>query len=133
MPILALSDSALALFRLHIECRGQIEVDDGNRETYRELARAGPGVLSALTREGQNRPTGSPRMASSGRASFRLTPRKRGDYLARARLMRRAISLIGNSVLVAALIAAAVICPRSSSYSWEIAESIRSRNPEFRP
>jgi hypothetical protein len=36
-----LSKQALALFRLHIERRGDIMVDDSNRETYRELARAG--------------------------------------------------------------------------------------------
>jgi hypothetical protein len=38
---LTLSEAALTLFRLHIERRGQITVDAGNRETYRELARAG--------------------------------------------------------------------------------------------
>ena len=37
----SLSRNALALFRLHIERRGQIEVDDTNREIYRELASAG--------------------------------------------------------------------------------------------
>ena len=31
----------LALFRSHVERHGQIDVDDTNRETYRELARAG--------------------------------------------------------------------------------------------
>jgi hypothetical protein len=36
-----LSKDALALFRLHIERRGDIMVNDSNRETYRELARAG--------------------------------------------------------------------------------------------
>lgn len=36
-----LSQNALDLFRLHVERRGQIEVDDTNRETYRELASAG--------------------------------------------------------------------------------------------
>jgi hypothetical protein len=36
-----LSHEALALFRQHIERHGDIEVDDSNRETYRELARAG--------------------------------------------------------------------------------------------
>lgn len=38
---IALSAEALALFRLHVERHGQIDVDDSNRETYRELARAG--------------------------------------------------------------------------------------------
>ena len=36
-----LSPAALALFRLHIERHGDIPVNDSNRETYRELARAG--------------------------------------------------------------------------------------------
>jgi hypothetical protein len=36
-----LSPAALALFRLHIERHGDIVVDDSNRETYCELARAG--------------------------------------------------------------------------------------------
>ena len=41
MQTLALSEKALALFRLHIERHGDILVDDSNRETYRELARGG--------------------------------------------------------------------------------------------
>jgi len=41
MPAIALSDAALALLRLHLERHGQIDVDDTNREIYRELARAG--------------------------------------------------------------------------------------------
>jgi hypothetical protein len=36
-----LSKRALALFRQHIERRGDIIVDDSNHESYRELARAG--------------------------------------------------------------------------------------------
>ena len=36
-----LSKRALILFRLHIERRGDIMVDDSNRKAYRELARAG--------------------------------------------------------------------------------------------
>jgi hypothetical protein len=36
-----LSGVALALFRLHVERHGQIDVDDPTRATYRELARAG--------------------------------------------------------------------------------------------
>ena len=36
-----LSDAALALFRLHVERHGQVEVDDATRPVYRELARAG--------------------------------------------------------------------------------------------
>ena len=40
-----LSHEALALFRQHIERHGDIEVDDSNRETYRELARTGLMVV----------------------------------------------------------------------------------------
>jgi hypothetical protein len=42
-----LSDAALALFRLHVERHGQVEVSDKTRETYRELARA--GVMIAVS------------------------------------------------------------------------------------
>lgn len=41
MQTTALSRSALVLFRLHIARHGNIRVDDANRETFRELARAG--------------------------------------------------------------------------------------------
>jgi hypothetical protein len=37
---MGLSNAALALFRVHVERRRTIDVD-ANRETYRELARAG--------------------------------------------------------------------------------------------
>jgi hypothetical protein len=40
-----LSHEALALIRQHIERHGDMEVDDSNRETYRELARAGLMVV----------------------------------------------------------------------------------------
>jgi hypothetical protein len=40
-----LSHEALALFRQHIERHGDMEVDDSNRQTYRELARAGLMVV----------------------------------------------------------------------------------------
>src|SRR3954467_15358743 len=36
-----LSAEALALLRLHVERRGDVVVDDSNREAYRELAREG--------------------------------------------------------------------------------------------
>jgi hypothetical protein len=36
----ALSPAALALFRLHVERHGDVDVD-ANRESYRELERAG--------------------------------------------------------------------------------------------
>jgi hypothetical protein len=35
------SESAVALLRLHLERHGQIDVDDTNRQAYRELERAG--------------------------------------------------------------------------------------------
>ncbi len=41
MPTLTLSESALALLRLHVERKGKIPVDDATRKPYRELARAG--------------------------------------------------------------------------------------------
>ena len=41
-----LSDAALALFRLHVERRGRIDVNDTNREAYRELEAAGLVLLS---------------------------------------------------------------------------------------
>jgi hypothetical protein len=47
-----LSAEALALFRLHIERRGNISIDDGNREAYRELERAGLMTLGNSYRDG---------------------------------------------------------------------------------
>jgi hypothetical protein len=38
--ILTLSDDALALLKRHLERKGDIAIDDSNREPYRELARA---------------------------------------------------------------------------------------------
>ena len=40
-----LSESALALLRLHVERMGRIDLDDSNREPYRELERAGLVML----------------------------------------------------------------------------------------
>jgi len=40
MQTVTLSEAALTLFRLHLERRRTMDVD-ANRETYRELARAG--------------------------------------------------------------------------------------------
>lgn len=61
-----LSESALSLFRLHLERRGQVDVDDETRPIYRELARAGlmragstfrdgPESIYRLTKEGFDR------------------------------------------------------------------------------
>ena len=56
-----LSEAAIALFRLHVERGGEIDVDDTNHEAYRELERAGLVVnsrpfvgnrLYQLTRQG---------------------------------------------------------------------------------
>ncbi len=64
MHAVTLSESAKALLRLHVERRGQINVDDANRDAYRELERAGLMLLSRpfvgepvyrLTREGFER------------------------------------------------------------------------------
>ena len=38
---IALSETAVALFQLHVDRQGQVPVDDFNRELYRELERAG--------------------------------------------------------------------------------------------
>ncbi len=40
-----LSDSAIALFRLHIERMGKIDVDDTNRACFHELEHAGLVLL----------------------------------------------------------------------------------------
>jgi hypothetical protein len=52
MPTITLSESALALFRLHIELHGNILIDDTNREPYCELERAGLMVLGNSFRDG---------------------------------------------------------------------------------
>ena len=53
MQTLALSEKALALFRLHIERHGDVGVD-ANRETYRELERAGLMVVGNNFAGGQD-------------------------------------------------------------------------------
>jgi hypothetical protein len=53
MPTLAVSEKALALFRLHIERHGDIDVD-ANRETYRELERAGLMIVGNTFAGGQD-------------------------------------------------------------------------------
>lgn len=47
-----LSEAALSLFRLHVERKGQIVVDDSTREPYRELARAGLMIAGSTFRDG---------------------------------------------------------------------------------
>ena len=53
MQTLALSEKALALFRLHIERHGDVDVD-ANRESYRELERAGLMVVGNTFAGGQD-------------------------------------------------------------------------------
>ena len=53
MQTLALSEKALALFRLHIERHGDVDVD-ANRETYRELQRAGLMIVGNTFAGGQD-------------------------------------------------------------------------------
>ena len=53
MRTITLSKSALALFRLHIERHGDVDVDE-NRETYRELERAGLMVVGNTFAGGQD-------------------------------------------------------------------------------
>ena len=66
METITLSEPALALFRLHVERQGRVEVNDQTREPYRELARHGlmragstfrdgPESIYRLTREGFER------------------------------------------------------------------------------
>lgn len=42
---ISLSEAAQALFRLHVERLGKIDVDDSNRQPYRELEAAGLVLL----------------------------------------------------------------------------------------
>jgi hypothetical protein len=53
MPTIALSGAALALFRLHVERKGKIPLDDSTRETYRELAAAGLMRAGSTFRDGE--------------------------------------------------------------------------------
>ena len=59
MKTTTLSESALALLRLHAQC-DDIRVDDDNREAHRELAREGLMVVGHSFTEGREvfyRPT----------------------------------------------------------------------------
>ena len=53
MQMLILSEKALALFRLHIERHGDIDID-ANRETYRELEGAGLMIVGNTFAGGQD-------------------------------------------------------------------------------
>ena len=71
MKTVTLSEAALALFRLHVERGGHLDVDDTTREPYRELARAGlMPALDTLIRRAMNPSIGLPRKGSSGSSSF---------------------------------------------------------------
>jgi hypothetical protein len=48
-----LSEAAVSLFRLHIERKGHIAVDNSTREPYRELARAGLMMAGSTFRDGE--------------------------------------------------------------------------------
>jgi hypothetical protein len=50
---ITLSESALALFRLHVERHGDVDVD-ANRKAYRELERAGLMVVGNTFAGGQD-------------------------------------------------------------------------------
>jgi hypothetical protein len=82
-----LSKQARALFRLHIEQRGDIMVDDANREVYRELSRAGLMVA------GNSFSRGAGECISLDEARIRTEVRTPGGYLALARFSRLALSL----------------------------------------
>ena len=53
MRTIALSEAALALFRLHVERHGDVDVD-ANREVYRELERAGLVIVGNTFAGGQD-------------------------------------------------------------------------------
>ena len=48
-----LSEAALTLLKRHLERNGEIRVDDTNRETYRELAKAGLMLAGHSFRDGR--------------------------------------------------------------------------------
>ena len=50
---ITLSESAVALLKLHLERKGELRVDDSNREAYRELARAGVMLAGHSFRDGR--------------------------------------------------------------------------------
>ena len=49
----SLSDAAVSLLQLHAARKGDIAVDDSNREAYRELARAGLMIAGHSFTEGR--------------------------------------------------------------------------------
>jgi hypothetical protein len=53
MQAITLSEAALALFRLHIERHGDVDID-ANRKTYRELERAGLMIVGNTFAGGQD-------------------------------------------------------------------------------
>ena len=53
MNTITLSEAALALFRLHVERKGQVGVDDRTREAYRELASHGLMRAGSTFRDGE--------------------------------------------------------------------------------
>ena len=101
MPQIALSDTALALFRLHVERHGNIVVDDSNCEIFQELkTRRADGLRTQL-------PGWPGQYLPADKGGIRAESRAPGGYRAIARHSRRASSLIGNFVFGAAFSAAA--------------------------
>lgn len=86
-----LSEATLSLFRLHVERKGRIPVDDATREPYRELARAGLGDTRSFVhrRRREHRP------ADESRVRFEEC------YLPIARRIRLASPPIGGTASAA--------------------------------
>lgn len=81
MQATALSESALALFRLHFARHGDVDVNDETRPIYRELARAGLMHPSVPTPVDRSPPIGGPRRALSGGPNFSLARKRLGDRM----------------------------------------------------
>jgi len=53
MQMAGLSSAAVALFRLHVERHGQVDVNDTTRPAYEELRRAGLLAVGHSFRDGR--------------------------------------------------------------------------------
>ena len=78
-----LPPAALALFRLHIERHGDIVVDDSNRETYRELARAGVMIVGNSFARGQDSVSHMTKQGCERKAELLAEARAAGDTRAK--------------------------------------------------
>ncbi len=81
MQTLILSASALELFRLHIELRGNILIDDANREPYLELERAGLVVLGNSFRDGPGTIYRVSKLGFEAKQNFWLARKRRDDRM----------------------------------------------------